>query len=238
MIELLPAPSEFVETTSQQVPYPLEVEQAVDLIWQAEKSKRPHLFDGQLFVVEQLTPQRASGRFVAYRYFMAQLKRPELFEALRLEALAVSGALFSPDGIVVGRRDHTVTQEGGVWELVPAGGIDRHCVVPGGRLEVTRQLMVELEEEVGLTANDITLTEIDCLMHDRERHVFDIGIKLVTSRLREDILARHRALKEAEHSELRVISRESLPQFVAQSGEEFLPVSAVLLRGLGVLPLA
>lgn len=236
MIELLPVPLEFIEVSDETVRYPLEVEQMVDQIWLTEKAKTPHLFDGPLFAVDQLSAERISGRFISYRYFAAQLKRPELFAELKLEVLAVSGALFSPDGIVVGRREKFLSQQGNIWELVPAGGIDFQSRLERGRLDVTRQLLVELEEEVGLTAEDLTSIESCCLIRDQHNHVLDVGVKLVTERSREEILCRYDALKQAEHTELRLISLKEVATFVAETGKGFLPVSATFLRGLGLLP--
>ncbi len=236
MLELLPAPLEIVESTGNAAPFSTAIEQLVNEIWEQEKAKRPHLFDGEIFTVESISPQRASGRFVPYRYFIAQLNRPDLFSELHLQVLAVSGALFSPEGIVFGLRDKTLTQQGGFWELVPSGGIDRHSLMESGRLDVIKQLMVELEEEVGLASQDITSTEISCLIHDTERHVLDIGVKIETSRPISEILTFHRTIPQTEHIELRVISPAAVAGFMEETGKNFLPASAVILRGLGVIP--
>lgn len=236
MLELLPAPLEIVESTGNIVPFSKAIEQLVSEIWEQEKAKRPHLFDGEIFTIESISPQRATGRFVPYRYFIAQLNRPDLFAELHLQVLAVSGALFSPEGIVFGLRDKTLTQQGGFWELVPSGGIDRHSLMASGHLDVIKQLMVELEEEVGLASQDITSTEISCLIHDTERHVLDIGVKIETSRPISEILTFHRTIPQTEHVELRVISPSALAEFMEKTGKDFLPASAVILRGLGVIP--
>lgn len=235
-LELLPAPIEILEATGSPAPFVSEIEAKVDAVWQREREKRPQLFDGQIFTVDRVDSARIVGRYMPYRYFLAQLVEPALFEALHIQVLAVTGALFSPDGLIFGRRNHSLTQHGNYWELVPAGGVDRKSRLESGQLDVNRQLLVELEEEVGLCTQDVFGMKAVCAIRDHEHHVVDVVVRMETTHSLAEIQARHTELKDPEHRAIRAVTVDALATFARETGDALLPASALILQSMGYLP--
>ncbi len=213
-----------------------EVERAVAAAWRAARARRRDLFDGTLFSVERFSTGRIFGRFVPYRYLVAQRARPELFEPLRVRPLAVSGLLACVGGVVFGRRAAALTDDPGAWELAPSGGVDVQAAesAVGGttRVNLRRQIMAELDEELGLKDDDISALEIFCAVEDDASHTIDIGIALSSPLAAEAVRARHAGCKSREYAALEIIGIENLPGFVAG----LLAVSRALLERRGLIP--
>lgn len=236
MLELLSAPVKIVEATEEVNAYAKAAERMVAEIWEQQRQKRPHLFDGQIFTVDRMDLGCIVGRYIPYRYFLAQLVEPTLFEKLHIQVLAVTGALFSPDGLIFGLRNHSLTQHGNYWELVPAGGVDRKSQLEPGQLDVNRQLLVELEEEVGLAPGDVFGMKAICQICDHEHHVIDVVVRMETAHSLAEIQARHDALKEPEHEVIRAVAVDALAAFAREASDALLPASALILQSLGYLP--
>ena len=213
-----------------------EVERAVATAWQAERARRPTLFDGTLFSVDRFSAARIAGRFVPYRYLVGQRARPELFESLRVRPLAVSGVLACADGIVFGRRAAGLTDDSGMWELVPSGGVDAQAADSSGRVDLRRQIMVELAEEVGLAPGDISATEFFCAVEDSVSHTIDIGIALSSPLAADAVRARHARAGHAEYPEIQIIAGDGIADFVAGLGDGLLAASRALLARRGLIP--
>lgn len=178
---------------------------------QAERIRPMH--NGPLFTVTSFSPDRIEGFFTEYRMFIAQRRRPALFNVLKVRPLGVSGLLICPDGIVFGRRGPEATQDAGRWELVPSGGID-DTARKGDRIDAVGQLLKEQEEETGLTVAEIGGITPLCLLEDRESHVLDIAMLLETDRSGPEILARHNALKNREYTALKIVPADRLDVFL------------------------
>lgn len=114
-------------------PLSAEVEAEVEHLWQVEQQRRGKaLFNGKILSAIEVSPQQIIGRIVEYRHLIAQRARPELFDVLNVRPVAVSGLFECADGLVFGRRAGSMTQDAGLWELVPSGGIDTSKAVGGG----------------------------------------------------------------------------------------------------------
>ena len=82
---------------------PIEAE--IDAIWRMEQSRLGNvLFNGRVFSGDVITPELVTGHWTEYRRIVAQLRRPELYEHIRIRPLAVGGVIQSPDGFIFGRR--------------------------------------------------------------------------------------------------------------------------------------
>jgi len=109
------------------------IEAEVERLWQAEQARRGKaLFNGKILSAVEITPNGILGQIVEYRHLIAQRAQPELFGALNVRPVAVSGLLDCANGIVFGRRAGSMTQDAGLWELAPSGGLDTSKVAGGG----------------------------------------------------------------------------------------------------------
>lgn len=202
----------------------------IDALWCQEQARRGSgLFDGQIFSVREMAPPELTGNFVPYRVWLAQRRRPDLFEALRLRPLAVSGLLCCADGIVFGRRGSLTTDHPAQWELVPSGGIEPGCV-SGRRVEPLRQILSEAKEEIGLAEDEVATLGMFGLIEDLTSHVIDLGIALASPCSAAILCERHRTRGSDEYTALSVVAESDLAGYIASPGSSLIPVSAELLR--------
>jgi hypothetical protein len=208
-------------------------EDCVQRVWQAEFERREgKLFNGRLLGVVSVTPALVRTRMASYSHWLAQRAQPALFADATLRPLAVSGVLHCPQGFVFGLREQALTQDGGLWELVPSGGLDPDCVVQDGRADPLAQLMIELTEETGLEPSAIVQARPYCLLESRQSQVFDIGIELWTGLSAQEIVSRHDALQNREYSELRVVAADHLDESLQQLHPGVVAASIALLQCL------
>ena len=214
--------------------YPQAIESEVERLWLAgvAQSGSP-LFDGRVLSVIEVSPQLIVVREVRYRYVMAQRMRPELFAALQVRPLAVSGLFQCTDGIVFGRRSRTMTQDAGHWELVPSGAIDADRASQGGGVDYRKQILIELQEEVGLPAESIFSLTPFCLIDDHESRVLDIGIAIGSNRNAGAIQRDHRLRATKEYDELQIVPLGDIGSFVERKRASLSSLSALLLRQFG-----
>ena len=178
-------------------PLPPELERRVAAIWNAALAERPALFNGAVFSAERITASLITGRWSEYRRLVAQLREPELFDALGVRAVAVSGLLHGPSGVLLGQRDDTAIYHAGLWQLPPAGSLDRGAARPDGAVDLRAQLLAEAEEELGLPAQLIGDTTPICAVEHLGSHVLDIGLAAEMTLDLPHLLARHSASRDA-----------------------------------------
>jgi 8-oxo-dGTP pyrophosphatase MutT (NUDIX family) len=213
-----------------------ELERRVADIWRQEQAHRATpLFDGELFSVMSIEGARILGRFVPYRWFVAQRADPTLSAALGVRPLAVSGLLRCRGGIVFGRRSEGSTQDAGRWELVPSGGLDRSGGRPDGTIAFGAKILDELWEETGCPPSSVISTETFVLVEDPASGVFDIGVDIALDLDAEAVLAAHRDRASDEYDELRIVPVAEIGWFVAQASAGIVEVSLALLRARGML---
>jgi hypothetical protein len=210
---------------------PPALEAEITATWNAERTRRYGLIDGLIFSVERFSAARIEGRYVPYRRLVAQRADPTLFADLRVRPLAVSGVLTCKGGIVFGRRAADVADDPGRWELVPSGGVSPDSAGPGRRVDLGRQIRAELDEEMGLKSADVSSLKVICAVEDDKTRVIDVGIAIMSPLISAEILARHGRNVSREYSELAVVSRRNLPEFV--TARAVIPVSRALLEQVG-----
>lgn len=217
-------------------PLPASLEAEVSAIWEKEKAQRPDgLFDGLIFSVASLAPARISGQFVPYRRLIAERAKPVLVATLRVRPLAVSGLLVSADGVAFGRRAVGLTDDAGRWELVPSGGVTPECADASGRVDLRRQILAELAEEVGLDANAVVVSGPFVAIEDGDSHGVDIGLALATPLSGNEVRAHHARRGSPEYRELAIVAESEISRFVAVHEGALIGVSRALLERKGLL---
>lgn len=209
-----------------------ELETEIERLWQAAQSRQDNaLLKGLILSATDIELERIVCHIVEYRRFIAQMASPDLFDALRVQPLAVSGILICADGIVFGRRAASTTQDAGLWELVPSGGIDAGEVNEEGQVDFLAQILNELREETGIDQDKVAKVMPFCLIEDRISHVLDIGIILEVPTLSfEAVYQIHREAGSGEYDELKIVPRRDLTEFIERTGSQLVSVSSELLR--------
>lgn len=203
----------------------------VAALWAAERRERgSSVFNGEIFSVDQTSSSEITGKFVEFARFSAQRRDPALFGELAVRPLAVTGLLRSPDGIVFGRRLRGSMQDPGLWELVPSGFVDPDARRADGALAPQIQILRELQEEVGLRPDLICRATPFCLIDDPETRIVDIGVALETTATGQEIRAAHAGLGDDQYTDLMVIPRPSLADFLTCDSRQIAAVSRLMLR--------
>jgi len=158
-----------------------EIEQA----WEKEQERRnKKLFNGNILNLAIIEQQTADSRLilqchtVEYKHYLAQRSGIDL----EITPLAVSGIVFYQENnskiFYIGKRSETVTQYPGYYEFIPSGSIDAKNLVPNQPVDYSKQLIIELKEELSVPVEDIKSHKAFCLIFDEIDRVYDIGIEI------------------------------------------------------------
>jgi hypothetical protein len=215
MLRFLALPQRFVVLPKGDALSP-SLEGVVEKIWQAERRRRgSKLFNGTVFSVDECADGTVMGRFIEYRRFLAQVQRPDLFPELQVRPLAVTGLLQNAEGLFFGRRNPGAAQQPDCWELVPAGGIDRTTLTNLGEVDPREQILLELQEEVGLDRGSVARPRLVAFCEEPEHHVFDLVWELETSLKSIAVTTAQAKLSNPEHQQILCIRWKDVAGFLA-----------------------
>ncbi len=160
-----------VRIVGKAAPLSPAIEKIIETEWTKERSKRgDQLFNGPVLSFIALEGREILAFSTDYRCFLAQRKLPSLSDTLKIRALAVSGLAKRGNELVFGKRSNHVTQDPGMWELVPSGGL--------AIANLNEQLFQELEEEIGVSRKHVESLEPFALVEDPTAFTVDVGISL------------------------------------------------------------
>lgn len=193
-------------------------EARVDAIWRAETGVRgAGLFNGPVYSVIEHNAARIQIAQTDYRHLTAFRRAPEIFAGRgAVRPLGVTGFLFCPEGVVLGRRAPDVALYPECWEPAPSG----HLAMPDAK----RQLLDELTEELGLPAESVTGAAPFALAFDEVARTFDILFRLETTTGPGDLRALHQAHATHEYTEIAVVAPADFKDFVARRGGGAVPL--------------
>jgi len=216
-----------------------ELDTAVEALWRSAARRvaaggAGHLFNGQVFSADTITPRLITGHMTEFRRVVAQMEDPRLGSALRVRPLAVCGVIACKEGVIVGRRPAAAVYQPGLWQLPPAGSVDRNAVRPDGRIDLTGQLLAELREELGLRPDQVGMPRPMCIVEHPGSRVSDLGLALSTALDFASIHAAHQAFGNREYDPLRVVPFADLPSFIAEIGNGLVYPAKVFLARLGL----
>jgi hypothetical protein len=224
-----------------------EMETAVERLWQAACCRiaaggAGRLFNGRVFSVDAITPHLVTGHLTEFRRIVAQMEQPELFAisgsgprtSLGVRPLAVCGVLRCAGGVVVGRRHQAAIYQASMWQLPPAGSVDASAVAGDGGVDLRRQLLSELQEELGLSPDAVDEPRPLCIVEHPGSHVSDLGLALATDLTAEAVLAAHQVGGNAEYQELLVVPEARLAAFLAEVGQAIVPPAREFLIRAGL----
>lgn len=98
-----------VRITREMPPIRPALEGRISAIWataaaRVEAGGAGRLFNGQVFSIDTIAPDRITGHLTEYRRLVAQVEDHTLFPELGLRSLAACGVLRCSGGVVIGRR--------------------------------------------------------------------------------------------------------------------------------------
>lgn len=214
-MQFLSLPEKFIVLDGKPPALSPALEEEVETIWrsgQATRGKR--LFNGTLFSVERISGEAVIGRFIEYRRFFAQTERPSLFPDLQVRPLAVTGILQNTEGIFFGQRNSRAGQQPDCWELIPAGGVDASTLTAQNEVDPKRQILDELEEEVGLSRTTVASCRLVAFNEEPEHHVFDLVWELETVADEARVTVCHTGLSSPEHIKIMCVGWSELEDFL------------------------
>ncbi len=205
----------------------------VDKVWsEAQEEQGNGLSNGSIFSVTDIVGSLVRGRFVEYKHFVAVRRRPDLFAALQVRPLAVTGLSRCDGGIILGCRSDRVTQDQGLWEFVPSGGVDRSSRRADGFIDVARQIERELREETGLDPSLIANVSLRYVIEDSSSHVFDIVADVALQVSAERAMSALNQASQDEYESFKVLDADGRRLFFERSQERLAPLSRYIAEDL------
>ena len=209
------------------------IKEKIESAWnEAVLKSNGKLFDGHMFncVNTKLSNNQVHviGYFIPYRYFWAQRNIPDL--NLNITPVGVSGIMVTQDQnteyVTFALRSNTNLQYKGYYELVPSGSINNE--EDSGKIDYFKQLLIELEEEVGITKASIEMVSALGLILDTKDNVYDIGCLLKVNTGKDEL---EKLIKcSGEYTAVEFVSMDKLSVFLKTKSENLVPVSVGLVE--------
>lgn len=212
----------------------------VEALWQAAAARvaaggAGRLFNGRVFSADRIGTEEITGHVTEFRRIVAQMEDPALFSALGLRPLAVCGVLCCADGVPVGRRHPAAIYQPGMWQLPPAGSVDPTAMDADGRVDLRKQVLAELREEVGVEVAQVGAVRPLCAVEHPGSHVTDVGIVIMTALTGAEVLALHQGRGNREYERLRFLTFAEIPAFLVEAGDALVPPAREFLRRAGLV---
>ncbi len=210
------------------------VDTEIETLWEAAQARTGGvLFNGAVFSADVISTNCLSGHMTEYRRIVAQIASPALHAALNLRPLAVCGMVRCTDGVVLGRRSMHAGYAPGIWQLPPAGNVDAGAVDADGHIDLKRQMLRELEEELGVGSDDVISMEPLCLVEHPDSHILDLGF-LIDLRLdAAALLAAHAAAADRrEYDPLTVVPTAQFVERLIGLGDQLMPTAWLFIDRL------
>lgn len=209
------------QTASDVLNLDTRMHRVADAFWRKSKSKDDKLFDGNALVVSnEKPPYNFTGSFVPFRYVYYQLKKKKY---LGIMPCGVTGIVKHKEKLVVMRRGREGAYQG-IYEFAPSGVIDSGALVGKNRVDIKKQLLRELQEELSISASSVRSLSFYCLVLDIAYHVLDV-VYLVT--LKDNA----RPAMGYEHTEINMFSLAKLRRVVLQNSNKFFPFVSLFAAG-------
>lgn len=154
----------------------------------------------------------------------AQMRHPELFARLKLRPLAVTGFFRCASGLIIGRRSSDMPYLGGFWQSVPAGSVEAREALHS--VDLRQQLLHEVEEELGVSASDVTVGRALLACEHAGTHIIDVGFEIRTTLSFDGIDRQWRQHGNSEYDRLQYVA---LP-LEASATHELLPTTLEMAR--------
>jgi 8-oxo-dGTP pyrophosphatase MutT (NUDIX family) len=143
----------------------------------------------------------------------------------------VNGVISCAEGVLIGRRSSRAVYQAGQWQLPPAGSVEQGAAAPDGTIDFEGPLLLELQEELGVSPECIEGLTPLCLVEHPGTGVTDLGIEMRTNISGADLLSAHARSGNLEYEELRILPIAS----ILSLGDDVMPTVPVFLARLQAL---
>jgi 8-oxo-dGTP pyrophosphatase MutT (NUDIX family) len=233
-VTIWPAPRHAVPWVTVEDPAPEADGREVEAEWSRLTAANPRLFDGPILSFVRLSPER--GEVVCRR---DTYKRLAVRGAVETGVIltAVMGVLVARseagrEHVLLGRRSPGTRVYPGMWELIPAGGLEPP---PAGVRVIDRrgllaQLDTELREEAGLSCGVSRAWSV-AWYEDRAAHSFNVVFLLRPTETLEAL----RAATGERHwdcDETLWLPVDEAPRFVRERGPEIIDAAKAMMSYL------
>lgn len=202
----------------------------VDEIWNTAQSKNSFLFDGSILSCISDSSNKITSVIDNYRFFFSKRIQPGLLEKIQIMPIAVSGIMECRDGFVFGMRAKFTTQDAGLLELVPSGGLDASTIKSNDRFDFKQQLLTELYEEIGVNQNMVSTITPFCYVIDNDALVLDIGIYMYSDVSQEVILDCFTKAHSFEYESIIFIPRNKILNFITIERKKISSISVAIME--------
>lgn len=223
---------------------PAAMEASVNQHWDIATRDHQNLYNGRVFSVDAIYENRLIGHWTEFRRIVAQIRCPKLYATLQLRPLSVCGILLcsmegrqgsqSNTGIVIGRRAAGSLFQAAVWQLSPAGAVDPSSVGASGEVDWRKQVLMELQEELGVRPDTVHSMQPLCIVEYPGHHALELGVILRCSSNGETIIEAHRLFGNTEYDALRVLSLDEIVSSVGSGGDTLSHASVLFLQSLKI----
>ncbi len=202
--------------------------QTIEKIWNRELKNKKKLFDGK--IVSYKSHKKKGDHLVIdcfitqYKYFLAQLKNPEL--RLNIRPIGVSGIIIDKDKNMLAGIRHNVSEYEDFYEFIPAGSIDPSNAIDDFIL-FAKQLTEEFEEETQIKKDKIEKIVPCCLIFDKNHGVYDICSKIYVKGLLCDLI---KSGQNDEYKYIEIINLKKIHKKIKT--HNFVPTSIVFWDNL------
>jgi hypothetical protein len=202
----------------------------VDEIWNLAQDNNSNLFDGVILSCISDSSNRITSVIDNYKFFFSKRIQPKILEKIKIMPIAVSGIMECRDGFVFGKRSKFTTQDAGLWELVPSGGLDASIIKDNDIYDFKKQLLTELHEEIGVNQNMVRTITPFCYVIDKDASVLDIGLYIYSDVSQEEILGCFRTVNSFEYESIIFIPRNTILDFIKIERQNISSISVAIME--------
>lgn len=197
----------------------------VEELWEAaQKQYEGKLFNGKLLNYLDFVDGKLYGKFVEYKYYIAQRADLTLRKRLSIRPIAISCLCTFEEQALLGKRSALVTDFPGFFELVPSGGIDPSAA-ENGKVNLIKQALTELSEEAKIEPKDVRSCYPLVLFQDLITGGFEICMRIELKKIQA-----HSLLQNNEYSQLEWMAFSKLQKFAFEKKESFITLSLFLIE--------
>lgn len=202
--------------------YDKNLEDIVDRIWENEMRENGTLLhNGSILSLRDFDGITFHFEITQYKYFIAQLRQPELIKEINILPVGVTGITTAGEYILIGKRSNFVSMNPNHYELAPAGSLDSN-------MSINQQVIKEMEEEIGIPQQEILKITPIALAKDLKQNYAEIihKIELLPDAMEKTLFS------NLEYSSILWMTKKQLKEHIILNEKEYVPMSIFLIENL------
>lgn len=202
------------------------VRKEVDRIWSEEsKNKEKTLFNEKILSMIKFDGKTMTSEYVDYKYAIAQLINPDLSKKIKIQPVGITAITVANNHFLIGKRSCRVAVYPGKYEFAPAGTISPH-VLKGAEVDLKRQLLIELREEVGIDPTQVIEAIPTLLIKDPKLGYVEVCYRIEV----EPSAMSLTSFSKEEYEEMMWLGLKDLKTFIHKHRQECVPVCVYLFN--------